>query len=585
MSTILGSPPGIAATPNAAAATTTADLSRLVAEMRNFTAGTLLKGLVVAHDRSGMTFLRLDGGQTVAVHLPNQLPPGTAVTVEMQTHSGQTRAVVLSSKPPAPATGAPDEPQFPLARPPGGSTGSAAGAAEPRPSAAQRIPVGAEPPANPIARATSVAASPPLIATVVARLGGSEQSAQIAQLPQAAFLVPGTPLKLRLVQIPVRPASVAATSSPPAPPTDAAGEEAPGAVPDLPEAGAPEGVPGRPMRPALLQPAVSPRASDATPRPSTPFRRADTLVILPDATAAQAPPGQRPPVQKPPEPVPAIVMGTTPAGQTMIDTPVGRLALTLPAGIGTLESGDRLIFALESELPQPAQSSLAAAAPALDRWRDLPAFHAVQVHLNRATSPEQRAALPDTLPRPGPKLGIQLAAFLAAATRGDGTAALGKETAEAVANTGGQPLLDALDRELTDIATRVERGGDWQMWPIPFLHQDGLATLRVYGRQRKGADPQKPDSERRFVVECDLSMLGVVQVDGLMRRAPGAQPHLDIVVRTHVELPAELRRDLQALFADACEDTRVTGHIGFQAAPVFPVTAGDLKPSTAVLVV
>ena len=124
------------------------------------------------------------------------------------------------------------------------------------------------------------------------------------------------------------------------------------------------------------------------------------------------------------------------------------------------------------------------------------------------------------------------------------------------------------------------------MIPVPVWHPDGLAMLRVYSRTRKDDKNKGRRPERRFVIECDLSALGTVQIDGLMQAPEGSAPHLDLVVRSHAELPADMRSDLQALYLAACEESRISGKLAFFAAPQFS-TPGHAagKPAMTTMVV
>ena len=74
----------------------------------------------------------------------------------------------------------------------------------------------------------------------------------------------------------------------------------------------------------------------------------------------------------------------------------------------------------------------------------------------------------------------------------------------------------------------------------------------------------------RFVVECEHSEFGPVQLDGLMH-----ERRMDLIVRTHEPLPADMERDILVLFGESCTGLNLAGQLFFQAVPVFPVNPLD----------
>jgi hypothetical protein len=612
MTPIVGLPSGVQPATAVTPVMTTAELTRLAAALRNRAAGALLNGLVVGQDRTGATLLRLDNGNVVGLRLPGAVAVGTTVTIELQTNAGQTQAVLLSAKPPAelPA-GAPRTPAAPQqpfqVRIDLPATGSAPLAGEPAAGAQAKFTPVATSTAPALPPSSTVASSPPLVATVIARLTEAEQAHGIAQSPEAAQLVPGTQIKLRVVQLPARPAMAPLPASGPATPATAALPlemdaltpreplapiSRPGMAPSTVAAAPAQGVPVPPA-PGAAPRAPAPSAGTAVPGSSAPIVTATPSAITAQVSSA----GEELPLDLPlaaahapgPLQVPAVIIGRTPAAQTVIDTSLGRLALALPPGIGAVKIGDRLMFALAAELPHPAPTVAApaqpgpyAAVPA--RPQDLPALHAIFVHLTRSAPAEQREPFVRNLPQPGSRLAAQLLSFFAAAAQHSAEQIVGDRTAANLAAAGRSDLLEALGQELQDVARTAPRAGEWQMYPVPLLHPDGLATLRFYGRRRKEAAARSGRDERRFIVECDLSALGTIQVDGLMQKPEGTMPHLDLVVRSHADLPAEMRRDLQSLFLTACEDCRLTGKIAFQASAKFALADTAPHASAAIVV-
>ena len=61
-----------------------------------------------------------------------------------------------------------------------------------------------------------------------------------------------------------------------------------------------------------------------------------------------------------------------------------------------------------------------------------------------------------------------------------------------------------------------------------------------------------------------------MQLDGLMH-----ERRIDLIVRTHDALPADMERDILVLFGQSCTGLNLNGQLFFQAVPVFPVNPLD----------
>ena len=61
-----------------------------------------------------------------------------------------------------------------------------------------------------------------------------------------------------------------------------------------------------------------------------------------------------------------------------------------------------------------------------------------------------------------------------------------------------------------------------------------------------------------------------MQIDGLMH-----ERRMDVIVRTHDALPADMERDILVLFGKSCTGLNLAGQLFFQAVPVFPVNPLD----------
>ncbi len=112
--------------------------------------------------------------------------------------------------------------------------------------------------------------------------------------------------------------------------------------------------------------------------------------------------------------------------------------------------------------------------------------------------------------------------------------------------------LDALGRLRGDAAT-----GDWRVMVLPLLAGASVQPLRLYLRRRGAAT--SPEDGTRFVIEAELSHLGTLQLDGLVRGQ-----RLDLVLRSHAPLDDSLRRDTGDIFHRACAAAGYHGDIMFR---------------------
>ena len=122
--------------------------------------------------------------------------------------------------------------------------------------------------------------------------------------------------------------------------------------------------------------------------------------------------------------------------------------------------------------------------------------------------------------------------------------------------------MSQMQRTATDASSQ-----DWRLFFIPVMTNEGLEQLRLMLRQDEG-DGKSPDEDAgaRFLIEVDMSRLGPFQFDGLTRKK-----HLDLVVRTHAELPPEMREEIRSIFGNTITALGFTGTIAFRAVPKFEI--------------
>jgi hypothetical protein len=120
--------------------------------------------------------------------------------------------------------------------------------------------------------------------------------------------------------------------------------------------------------------------------------------------------------------------------------------------------------------------------------------------------------------------------------------------------------------------------GDWRLALIPLWTGEKLEQLRFFWRGGGGEEGGEEDEETRFVLDVDLSNVGHLQIDGLVK---AKRRHLDLIIRTDQPLPAEMRTDIGQLFEDARETLGLGGQVAFQAAPANFIATPGASPGTS----
>ena len=360
---------------------------------------------------------------------------------------------------------------------------------------------------------------------------------------------------------------------------------APAALPPAPLAGTSAPLLGAAPPPTASSPPLATGLHGPAQAPLTPGTEVGVRILaaaLPGEPppAAGARPAGAPPVTA------AQVIGQTPSGHPIVDTPAGRLILAvkaaLPAGATLL-----LELPLPGQIPAPAPGApvsspqqallrLAQGWPALGE-----ALATLAAHGELAAAQALAARLPGT--------GSGLAAATGAMTNlwAAGVGGVGRAPArrDALGRSGRRDLADSLSSEFRQ-ASRLAgepASGDWRVMFLPLRHEGELHQINLYLRGRRKGDKDDPDTGTRFVVEIDMTRLGPIQLDGLVHGR-----RFDLMLRSRGPLSPAMRRDIEAIFDEARGIGGYAGAIGFQVAASFPVQpleqAKGQAPANAVVV-
>ena len=280
------------------------------------------------------------------------------------------------------------------------------------------------------------------------------------------------------------------------------------------------------------------------------------------------------------------VTAVTHAGQPVLQTPLGTLTLEIQARLPT---GSRVTFALSAAAfghSTPADGSLAP-APLGTLARSWPALEEALQALREVAAPDagSRAATA-MVPQPGPKLASGLLFFLAALSAGDVGRWLGHQATQALKTAGRETLLSRLGQDFGQLSRLAENpGGDWRLFIIPLLDADQVQQLRLFLRhgqqEHNGNGGEEDDESTRFIVEVELSRLGGLQLDGLVR-----DRRFDLILRTRAPLPDVMRHDIARIFQDANDAAGYRGNIGFQSSAEWgfmPIGAPEAASSGVVV--
>jgi len=220
-------------------------------------------------------------------------------------------------------------------------------------------------------------------------------------------------------------------------------------------------------------------------------------------------------------------------------------------------------------------ASTALSSPTAHSWTALEQTAAIAV----ASDPAVAAQISAKGAEGGGKLTNSLLFFLAAAGRTNPSQWLGAE-AERLLASREPSVLDVLKGDIAQMMTLATDGvGEWRSMVLPFDTRGGDVSLIALllgqphrpvdedgGGQSPGQDADDGDEGQRFVLEVQFSVLGPVQLDGLIK---GRQ--FDLALRSLLPLPEGLRRDTRQLFADALAANGYTGGLHISHGEAFPI--------------
>ncbi len=376
---------------------------------------------------------------------------------------------------------------------------------------------------------------------------------------QLQVLSPGPPLRLQIA--PQGLAQPARTALGPTPPVPSAARLSP---------------PG-PQQPAPLRPGIILQASltPSIPQPASgglfgPQTLTPPIQQLTVRILALQLPGQGPMVS--PQSAGGVLQGTVLGADGInirLQTGSGDITVRTNA---SLPPGTKLtlqILAQPGTIPPPLSagrqarqvSALAHGWPALE----------ASLEVLTAARPEAAAHFAATkLPQPGQRLTSGIVFFLSAIRGGRLLDWLGPDLARTLSEHNRGALMNRLAGDFTQLAQIATESAstEWRTILLPFLQDGAFQQLRIYLRDREGdgSSDSDDDAGTRFVVEVEISRIGALQLDGLIR-----QRRFDLIIRSHRPLPDQMRNGIQEIFQGSGADAIFAGNISFQIEPDFHI--------------
>lgn len=194
-------------------------------------------------------------------------------------------------------------------------------------------------------------------------------------------------------------------------------------------------------------------------------------------------------------------------------------------------------------------------------------------------APQAAQSLARILPSPAnpSQLGSAALLFIAAVRSGDIASWLGDKKIDLLQRaTGRGNILGRVTQDLSTIAQRTADSasatGDWKAIPLPMFWEGEVQKVALYVKDDGGRardDDDKGDKQTRFIFDLDLTRMGGVQLDGLVRGK-----RFDLVLRTQTPLSVSMQQAMKQSYNRALHDTDLHGDLSFQ---------GDIKSWVNVL--
>lgn len=170
------------------------------------------------------------------------------------------------------------------------------------------------------------------------------------------------------------------------------------------------------------------------------------------------------------------------------------------------------------------------------------------------------------IPKPDNRLALNMIFFLKAIGRGSFKDWAGEQTLKAISKS--KPgLAKELESDFETLKNDKAKSSqqDWRVTYVPMQNQDQIDQIRIAYKKAQNDDEQEKGDKNnggvRFVIDVDLTKIGPLQLDGLAKEK---DRNFNLIVRTHSALPAQMRKDINAIFTSSMQAVDYKGDIRFQ---------------------
>lgn len=564
------------------------------ADFKNLDVGTIVKGEVIAQLDGGKVQIKTQEG-IIELAAKQYLATGSQVSLEVKSVGSQLSVVLLSTQPPKVM---PVDEQIiitpqrsEIALPPlevGDTVRAILTPTSTQQSAPQQQPIFTQPllpiaeeniqspqlpqtqqltqqpqtpqsanPAQPAPQATSGQTAP----SYQANPSLPSSAAPLPQAPQSATAAFPTTISIS----PKGMLAGAPTPATPRPDTQMAGKPAVNPTLFAQEMGARNTPPPLRITPSAPTQAAGIQSLAATGPEALQLRIIDIIPPQSFSTAAVSP-----------DKLTGIVLGQTKDGVTLLQTSDGLLRLPQSPPVAT---GTKMIFDIIQKLPMAIQQPVVAMPPETSlatltsRWDNLEqAVHSLSQGQQFTSLANNAYLLPPT-----DKLPAMMITMMQALKNGDMKSWLG-EKASRLAEALGDDAANNIGKEFRSLSQLAQgsTNADWKAFIMPYYDEEAIKQMRFFvrthgdgGKNQGGEDQQGT----RFIVELNLSRVGDLQIDGLIRNK-----RFDLTLRSKAAFTEIMKNDIRTIFENAQAIGDLKGQLVFAVNDKF-----NLNPLSEVL--
>jgi hypothetical protein len=268
----------------------------------------------------------------------------------------------------------------------------------------------------------------------------------------------------------------------------------------------------------------------------------------------------------------ALVIDSKHNGEVLVDTKLGKMIINGNQPGGLVDRGTTLTLEITEFLKHDDEPNLKVESKLAELAKS---WGGLKEMVHHAES-KGVYSMPTKLADAEHALAAKMQRFIEAVKNNDPEEWIGKNFMDSLGDSLGADIIGKLKGDfsmLRSLLTEPNQQG-WQTLLFPIfdgkeLHQAKLHVKDLPERRKK--DEKKTGV--RFVMELETTYFGEMQFDGLVRKS--SNTHFDLIVRSHKEIEADVKNDIQQIFISASEITGFKGEIQFASMREFPIKPFD----------